>query len=151
MIEFVTALRSLPYVHPMIVHFPVVLLLMAAGLDVLEVVSGRERLAITARWALWLGTLGAALAVWTGHESAEALEDTLGPAALALVDLHHDGAIAVLVAAAVLSVWRLVAGDRRWRRAYLVLAIVLAAMVAVVSHLGGQLVYLHGVAVRPPS
>ena len=50
--------------------------------------------------------------------------------------------------AAILSVWRLFFGERRFRRASVVLAIVLAVVIATVAHLGGQLVFLHGVAVR---
>ena len=151
MTAIVTALRPLPNVHPMVVHFPVVLLLMAGGLDALALAAGRTQLAAVGRWALWIGTLAAGLAVWSGHESAEALESGVGPDARALIGLHHDGAMTVLGGAAVLSVWRLVAGERRWRRWSLVLAVIVAALVAAVSHLGGQLVFLHGVAVRPPS
>jgi uncharacterized membrane protein len=147
--DIVAALRPLPYVHPMLVHFPVVLLVAAAALDALAFVTGRGSLAATARWSLWVGTLAAALAVWSGHESAEALEGQVGPAASALIMLHHDGAMVVLGGAAVVSLWRLVFGEHRWRRTSLALAIVLAALVAVVSHLGGQLVFLHGVAVHP--
>ena len=147
--ELTAALRPLPYVHPMLVHFPVVFLLAAAALDALALVSGRKRLAATARWSLWAGTLAAAFAVWSGHESAEALESQVGSDARALIMLHHDWAVALLVGAVVLSLWRLVFGERRGWRTSLVLAIILAALVAAVSHLGGQLVFLHGVAVRP--
>jgi uncharacterized membrane protein len=147
--EFLTALQPLPFFHPMLVHFPVVLLLGAAALDALALMARRQRLAVAARWMLWAGTLAAGVAVWSGHESAEALEDHVGPDAAALIDLHHDLAVFVLVAAAFLSVVRLVFGERRFRGASVVLAIVLAVTVAIVAHLGGQLVYLHGVAVRP--
>ena len=57
-------------------------------------------------------------------------------------------AIGALGGAAILSVWRLFFGERRFRRASVVLAIVLAVVIATVAHLGGQLVFLHGVAVR---
>ena len=144
-----TALRPLPFVHPLLVHFPVVLLLGAAALDGLALVFRNGRLAVAARWMLWAGTLAAGVAVWSGHESAEALEHQVGPEAAALIDLHHDWAIVVLVGAAILSVSRLIFGDQRFRPAAVVLAIVLAVTVAIVAHLGGQLVYLHGVAVHP--
>ena len=144
-----TALRPLPYVHPLLVHFPVVLLLAAAALEALALATRHERLAVAARWMLWAGTLAAGLTYWSGHESAEALEDTVSPDARALIELHEDCALVVLVGAGGLSVLRLLLGERRWRGAAVVLAIGLAIMVALVAHLGGQLVYLHGVAVRP--
>jgi uncharacterized membrane protein len=149
MMDPVAALRPLPFLHPMLVHFPLVLLLGAATLDVLAFGTGRERLATPARWMLWVGTLAAAVAVWSGHESAEALENQVHPDTRALIMLHHDWAMVVLGGAVILSVSRLVFGERRFRRASVVLAIVLAVTIAVVSHLGGQLVFLHGVAVRP--
>jgi uncharacterized membrane protein len=143
------ALRPLPFVHPLLVHFPVVLLVGAAALDAFALAIRSRRPAVAARWMLWAGTLAAGLAVWSGHESAEALEHQVGRDAAALIDLHHDWAIVVLVGAAILSVSRLVFGERRFRAAAVVLAIVLAVTVAIVAHLGGQLVYLHGVAVHP--
>lgn len=151
MTALLAALHPLPSVHPMVVHFSVVLLLVAVALDAFRLATAREALAVAARWALVAGTVAAALAVWTGHESAEAFEGQLGPGARTLVALHHDGAMIVLGVGAVLSVCRLVAGERRWRYASLALGAILAALVAAVAHLGGQLVFLHGVAVRPPS
>ena len=147
--DLFAALHPLPFVHPMLVHFPPVLLVVAATLDLLALATRRQSLAVTARWMLWAGTLAAGLAVWSGHESAEALENQMSPDTRALVMLHHDWAIGVLVGAAILAVSRLFFGERRFRRASVVLAVALAVTIAIVSHLGGQLVFLHGVAVRP--
>jgi len=52
--------------HPLVVHFPIVLLLSAVLLEVLASVKRTHRFDSTARACLWLGTLGASMAVLTG-------------------------------------------------------------------------------------
>jgi uncharacterized membrane protein len=139
-------MTGLPNLHPLLVHFPIALLPVSVALDLLGVVTGRRDAQSAGRWMLWLGTLGAALAVFTGHEAAEALR--VGAAAGALMATHHDVAMGVLAAAAALSLWRLVAPEPRWRAVYLVVAVGLLAALVVVSDLGGQMVFRHGVAVH---
>src|SRR5579859_3221457 len=52
--------------HPLVVHYPVALLTLAALLYVGAWMFRRESWAWPALWMLALGTLGAGLAVWTG-------------------------------------------------------------------------------------
>jgi uncharacterized membrane protein len=137
----------LPNLHPLAVHFPIALLPLAVGLDLLGIVHGRTELRAVARWTLWLGTLGAAVAVLTGHEAADVLRPEVGTQAGTLMTTHHDVAMGVLGAAAVLSVWRLI-GAERARALYLAVAVALVAAVVVVADLGGRMVFVHGVAVR---
>ena len=144
-------LAGLPNAHPPAVHFPLVLLPISVALDLLGVVRARRHLDVAARWALWLGTLGAAVAVYTGHEAADVLRPGVGIDAGGVMTTHHDVAMAALVAAAVLSLWRLVLpdpGTRRWRAVYLAIALGLLGALAVTADLGGRLVFVHGVAVR---
>src|SRR5262249_38454481 len=141
---------GMPNVHPLLVHFPIALLPVSVGLDLLGAVMKRRDAETAARWTLWLGAVGAALAVYTGHGAAEALQPRVSAEAQALLSTHHHLAIGVLAAAFALSLWRLFvpAPPRRWHAAYLVVAVGLVAALVIVSDLGGQLVFLHGVAVH---
>ena len=142
---------ALPNVHPLVVHFPIALLPTSVALSLLGLVTARRDIDAAARWTLWLGTVAAAFAVYSGHEAADALRPHVGAAAGALMTTHHDVSMGVLVTAVALSVWRFVApegGTGRWRAVYLVAAIGLLAALAITSDLGGRMVFMHGVAVR---
>ena len=52
--------------HPLVVHFPIALLLSAVGLELLALLLKRPALHRISLWNLCLGTLGAAAAVLTG-------------------------------------------------------------------------------------
>lgn len=149
--ELVAGLRALPNIHPLVVYFPIALLPTSLLLDLVGVMTGRRDFDLAARWTLWLGTLAAALGVYTGHEAADLVRPQVSAEAGAMMTTHHDIAIAVLVTAAVLSIWRLVFRERlprRWHAVYLVMAIGLVAALAVAADLGGRMVFLHAVAVR---
>jgi uncharacterized membrane protein len=104
--------------HPAIVHFPIVLLLIGAPVAVVSVFVSRWHLAWVAAALLGLGAIGCFFAVRTG-DSAEESAGKLPPTAEAPVDAHQEwaertqivGAIAgaLAVGAAVLSTlpaWR---------------------------------------------
>lgn len=144
-------LRSLPNVHPLVVHVPVVLLPLGLGLDLLGSAIKRTDLQTAGRWALWAGTLGAAVAFYTGHEAAELAEPYLSGPASPLVRTHHNLGMATLVASVVLSLARLFSFERfpiPLRIGYLALAGVVVTTLVVGADIGGQLVYRHGVAVQ---
>lgn len=143
-------MTALPNVHPLLVHFPIALLPVSVALDLLGTVTGRRDADTAGRWTLWLGTVGAALAVYTGHEAAEALQPHVGAEAGALMATHHDVAMIVLAAATALSLWRVVVHEptRRWRAAYLIVTVGLLAALVIVCEIGGRMVFVHGVGVR---
>ena len=58
-------LRAMENIHPVVVHFPIVLLPLALLFQILAVGRGNDRQRI-ALWFLWLGTLGALAAATTG-------------------------------------------------------------------------------------
>ena len=58
-------------IHPMVVHFPIALLLSAWLLDVLALITKRPRLHQFALCHLMLGVLGAGAAVLTGLQAEE--------------------------------------------------------------------------------
>jgi uncharacterized membrane protein len=144
-------LRELPNIHPLVVHFPIVLLPAALALDLAGLAARRGELHRVARWALWLGTVATALAVITGHRGADVVEPYLSAEAAADLSRHHDLGLVTLGTAAAVSLWRLLVRNpfpTRARLAYVALAIGSVATLVVGADLGGRLVYRHGVAVR---
>jgi len=151
MSDVLVGLRELPNLHPLLVHFPIALLPLALGLDVLGLVFGSRDLHAAGRWTLWAGTLGAALAVWSGIEGADDIHAYVSDAAEALMRRHQTLQLGTLGAALGLSAWRLAVRAPFPPRGGLVYLVIAAAMVVnltIAADLGGQMVFLHGVAVR---
>jgi uncharacterized membrane protein len=147
---------NLPF-HPLIVHFPLALaaLVPVAALCCL-VLSWRR----AGRGRLWrFVSVVLAIIVATGilaMKSGEAEEETVESfVAEASVETHEERAELFVWASATALGFSIavppVSGERRWRRAVglaALLATVLAAGLAVrVGHSGGELVYVHGAAV----
>ncbi|HEX9952319.1 MAG TPA: DUF2231 domain-containing protein [Rubricoccaceae bacterium] len=152
---------EIPYLHPLAVHFPLVLLLLAAGVTVLYAAFGRPvwRLAALALFAL--GTVGAFVARQTGETMEHEME---GDATVeAVLGTHERMADYTMWTAALsaLAFGGLSVASRRgrrtggtrsdgaatreplaWRLAALVPALVAAALVAWTAHLGG--IMAHG-------
>lgn len=140
--------------HPAVVHFPIVLLLLAAPVAVAAVFRRPRWLAVVAAALLGLGALGAVVAVQTGEEDSERVSET--PALEAVMEEHEEWAErtqVVALVAAVLALGAVALG--RWPGIALgarVMAAVgaLAAgwCVAETGHYGGILVYQHGAGVN---
>ncbi|GAB5534717.1 MAG: hypothetical protein Rubg2KO_09660 [Rubricoccaceae bacterium] len=144
---------EIPYLHPLAVHFPLVLLLLGAAASALYAGLGTA----TWRWAaLILIVLGAASSIWA-EETGETLADTVDGEPIATVVLpdHKDGAewtvrvsiLTVLVLAS-LSVWARRQPERfvpkeplAGRILVLLLAGLAAGLVAWTAHLGGIMVW----------
>jgi uncharacterized membrane protein len=143
-------LREMPNLHPIVVHFPIALLPVALGFDLLGWLFRSRDLHAAGRWALWVGTLSAAAAVVTGLDGADDVHPYVSDAAEQLMELHENLQLGTLGAALGLSLWRLVARPfpTRGRLVYLLFAAAMVANMMVASDLGGQMVFLHGVAVR---
>ncbi|HEX8297660.1 MAG TPA: DUF2231 domain-containing protein [Rubricoccaceae bacterium] len=151
---------EIPNLHPLAVHFPLVLLLLAAGVAVLYAAFGRPvwRLAALALFAL--GTVGTFAAQQTGETMEHEMEGE--PIVDAVLGTHERMADYTLWAAIVATVvfGGLSAASRRgrraggtranglpapeplvWRVGALVPALAAAALVAWTSHLGGVMVW----------
>ena len=132
-------------VHPLLVHFPIALLLAGALAEILGAMRGRSGSSPTARFCVGLGALGAAFAAFTGWQRAEDFKALPGTADN--VDLHRWFAVGTTGLALLLALIGLWSRERkdgvrapglgvfRWG---LLLA---AALVAVTAHFGGTLVY----------
>ncbi len=141
---------DIPYWHPVVVHFPIALVLFGAAAAAVYAALG---------WAFWrgvalaafaVGALSAWVAVRTGETLEEAVEGT--PVVDALVGRHEDLgewalwlSLATLIALAGATVWARRTGAERepvaLRLAVAALALAAAVLVAMTGHLGGQMVW----------
>lgn len=133
-------------VHPLLVHFPIALLLTSFVLELAAVTLKRPNLHRVALWNLGLGTLGAGIAVWTGLRAAEIAKHSFE--IYQVMELHRKLGIATLVIGSLTLSWRLFKRDRlttRARRLTLLAMLVIVGTLGYGAHLGGRLVYEFGV------
>jgi uncharacterized membrane protein len=142
---------EIPYWHPVVVHFPIALLIFGAGTAAMYAVVGRAFWRGVTLLAFAAGTLGAWAAVWTGETIYEAVEGT--PIVEALVETHEEfgewalwlGVATTLVLVGI-TLWarrtkRDAADPLLLRLVVLALALAAAALVARAGHLGGTMVW----------
>jgi uncharacterized membrane protein len=141
--------------HPAIIHFPIVLILLGAVATLAAAFWRRHHVPAFAALLLCLGAVGAWVAVESG-ESDGGLLETGTPQRETLVDEHETWAkrtLAISIIAAVAAAASVLAG--RWSRISRALA-VLAAVASVAAaycvyetgHRGGTLVYHHAAGVE---
>jgi uncharacterized membrane protein len=141
--------------HPALVHFPIVLILLGTGLAILAVFWRKGYVPAFAAALLVMGALGAWAAVASGKSDGGLVENT-SVGVGALLDAHETWAERTLTAAAIAAVMAVgsVALFRFPRAARGgAVAAALAAMVAAwtvyeTGHRGGALVYKHGAGVN---
>jgi len=141
--------------HPAVVHFPIVLILLGTVIAVVAMFASRG---VTTRisaivWAL--AAAGAIAATWSGEEDEDAAENA-GPAAKQLFEEHEQwgerarnaailAALAAGAAAATVNRLPRFSGGAAVLTAVVSLAASWCVMEA--GHYGGKLVYQHGVGV----
>ena len=133
-------------IHPLIVHFPIALLLTALLLDLLAVIVKRPGWHRVALWNLSLGTLGAAAAVASGLKAEEVAKHSFE--IWKVLELHEKLGITTLVLGVLITAWRLIRRDQLGPRARLVTLAGMALMAMTLSfggYLGGRMVYEFGV------
>lgn len=144
--------------HPLVVHFPIALLLVAPVLALIGVLARRQRgLAAAALLLMVLGTAGAWLAVGTGEAAGEAAEST--PGIEPVLERHGDMAettgtlftvLTLAYAALILAPWALKRKPLRVAElaahgAFLAVYAVAAVYLARTAQQGGLLVHQYGV------
>ena len=132
--------------HPLIVHFPIALLLTALLLDLLALAMKRPALHRVALWNLSLGTLGAAAAVFTGLRAAEVAKHSFE--IWQIMELHERLGITTLILGLMACGLRLFKRDQlspRLRFFSLILMVAFAGTVSYGAYLGGRMVYVFGV------
>ncbi len=131
-------------VHPLLVHFPIALLMTALLFDGLAL--KRPQLHRVALWNLSLGTLGAGAAVWSGYQAADIAKHSFE--IHQVMELHRKLGIATLVLGSLVVIWRLWKRDQLSPRFRLLTWLIMLAMTGTLgygAHLGGRLVYEFGV------
>ena len=140
-----------PNIHPLLVHFPIALLMTAAGLDIVAWMLRRHRPLRHAATLLYVLGTGAAVAAYvTGRAASQAI--WFPGMAQAVVKEHWDWAFRTVSFFAILTGVRLVLlrPSRRDPAAAIVAALALAGLVGIgllleTGDRGGRLVYQHGV------
>ncbi len=147
--DFFTFENLVNHAHGAIAHFPIALLFVSVGLDLVAVVKKPNL-----RWSAWLllvlGTIGAVVTTITGLISHFPYEED--PVLLAAIEPHQYTAFAATAVFSALTVWR-------WRSvrrgtdvggssAYLALALLGLVVLGVTGFLGGNLLSEWGIGVR---
>ncbi|HEY4445045.1 MAG TPA: DUF2231 domain-containing protein [Steroidobacteraceae bacterium] len=144
-------MNSGPGWHPMVVHFPLALVVTAASLLVAARLLRQERhaaiLATVGTWNLCLGAVAALFGLATGV--AAVIDLHVGVAARQAISLHVKWAIFTSLALVLLAVWRGAGTAQESRPSWLFIAVLVAATAALIvtGYRGGENVYTYGIGV----
>ena len=132
--------------HPMVVHFPIALLLTALLIETPALILRKISWHTVSLWTCGLGTLGAAAAVLTGRQAMGAAKHSFEIGEI--MELHEHLGYVILALASLVTIWRLVKKDSlsiraRWL-AWSVLAVACGTL-TFSANLGGRMVYEFGV------
>lgn len=142
-------ISAMANIHPMVVHFPIALLLLFFIVDFLGSIFSANNLRQFASGLLYLGTVSAGLAVAAGLIAESSVEH--GENVHLILQRHEFFGLAILSLSLVLSIWRLVSGgviSGFSNFIFLLIASVLSVFIFLGADLGGLMVYKHGVAVE---
>ena len=142
---------DLIHLHPMVVHFPIALLIIGTAVDLLGVVLKREDLTMVGKWNLYLGAASLLLVVATGLLADGAVEHS--DEAHEIMTNHKNIGIVVLALFAFLAIWRGIEGqgsEEKYGKVRLVLSIIGLIFMTYGASLGGRLVFEHGLGVSAP-
>jgi uncharacterized membrane protein len=142
----------LPGWHPVVVHFPLALVVSSAlflsAARILPRQSHAATLATVGTWNLCVGAVAALFALATGL--AAVLHLQVGEAAHQAISLHLKWAMATTLALVLLAVWRGAGNAQESRPSWIFVMLLLAATAALIvtGYRGGQNVYRYGVGVQ---
>ena len=139
------------HLHPMIVHFPIALLIVGFLFDAISLFTKKEFFTTAGLYLIILGTLGAAAAFFTGLNAGSGISET-GSLKQAL-ETHAGAAELALWIMAIAAVVRIIlvivkkyAGGFKYAALFLSLIGVLA--IARTGYYGGELVFRHAAGVE---
>jgi uncharacterized membrane protein len=142
-------LSDFPNLHPIVVHFPIVLLLLALLSQIAAFFVWRPQLDVVTFVLLVGGALGAYAAGSWFHPHTHNLTEA-AKAVLAQHDIYADYTVWTSVAGLLLkgiSIW--LYKSKFWLEAVITLVLAGAAVsVGLTGHYGGTLAYIHGVGVQ---
>jgi uncharacterized membrane protein len=141
-----------PSWHPLVVHFPIALILTATALLLAARLLRNESLAASAAtvgtWNLCLGAVAALFALGTGLGAV--LDLDVSAAARQAISSHLKWAMFTTLLLLLLAVWRGAGTESRSRPSWLFLVVLIAASAALAftGYRGGKNVYEYAVGVR---
>lgn len=145
-------MSPLPSWHPLVVHFPIALAVVATALLLAARLVRSESLAATAAvvgtWNLCLGAVAAVLALATGLGAV--LDLDVSAAVHQAISLHMKWAMLTTLLLVLLAVWRGAGSASGSRPSWIFIGVLLAASAALVftGYRGGKNVYEYGVGVK---
>ena len=145
-------MSPLPSWHPLVVHFPIALVLSAAALLLAARLLRNESLAATAAtvgtWNLCLGALAALFALATGLGAV--LDLDVSTAVHQAISVHVKWAMLTTLLLVLLALWRGAGATSQSRPSWLFLIVLVAASAALIftGYRGGKNVFEYGVGVR---
>ncbi|OKP85056.1 hypothetical protein A3844_17510 [Paenibacillus helianthi] len=145
------------HIHPIVVHFPIALILIGFGYDLVVALKKRTLNPAGGLWMWLLAAAGAWVAIATGPD-----DDARG--VTSFIEPHETLATLTAWAASLIVVWRLIMfwkGKRAFVKVplvlYLAVSLVACGLVLGTGYYGGKMVYTDGVgvsangaAVNPP-
>jgi uncharacterized membrane protein len=132
--------------HPSLVHAPLVLLPAAAAVDLLAALSPRDRRLDRVARRLWWATAGGSLLVGLTGMAASQEIDPGSDRARDMMFLHGVGNLLLVLSAFGVAAWR---SRNRASLTSAVTGLVASGASIYTAYLGGELVYSHGVGVKP--
>ena len=148
--DWFPGLRAMDNLHPMFVHYPLVLLPLALVFQTWAVLGRREDAGRVARWLLWIGAVGALAAAGTGLLAEGSVEHP--EAAHEVIELHETLMLTTAGLAAGLAVLAAIFRKKSQRLIQTVLLVGLLAtniVLVIGADRGAQLVYEFAVGVKP--
>jgi uncharacterized membrane protein len=145
-------MSPLPSWHPLVVHFPIALVLVATALLLAARLLRNHSLAETAAtvgtWNLCLGAVAALFALATGLGAV--LDLDVSAATHQAISVHVKWAMLTTLLLVLLALWRGAGTASRSRPSWLFLMVLLAASGALIftGYRGGKNVFEYGVGVR---
>jgi len=136
--------------HPMFVHFPIALLVIAGIVALIDFLQPNYHLKKVILWDLVAGTIGACIAVLSGLRDASVIphNETIH----AILEVHEDFGKAILILSTVLSIWFLIRQLKMKKIENLIFVLIIwfgMAMIGYTAYLGGKMVYDNGAGIKP--
>jgi uncharacterized membrane protein len=146
---FLNGLQALD-LHPVVDHFTIALLTLGVIIDLIaSLMPTRAWIRYMALTLMVLGAICAGGSYATGDLESERVRKALTQDVRTVLDWHAEFGESVAVVFGVLALWRILVeattGIAGSRPLYLLVALIAAGVLNYTGHLGGQLVYEHGV------
>lgn len=139
-------------IHPIIVHFPIALLLTSTFISLLAVLfkNKREELKIVLYWILILGSISVLAALASGlYEDERVIHDN---AIHQIMEVHKLLGFIITSAFVSITLWFIIRKRKiRYRELWIItlFLIVTSAVLVYSAYLGGKMVYEQGAGVKP--